>query len=192
MFSKIVPRGGGTYICPGGIPAVAKYLAAHPEGLAPIPTPGHELFDYMARLNEGGNDFVEIIGEPGDVVLLHPLMLHSASKNNLRIPRVITNPPVGSWFAFPKLNPGADPALLKVALKEPFNFNRENPDEFSLVELKTLRALGKDRFDFKPSIARKSIVPPRVGNQDKMKQAELQRLKDHAIKNNLPIPDICV
>ena len=58
----------------------------------------------------------------GDVVLLHPLMLHSASKNHLRVPRVITNPPV--------------------ALKAPFQFARNDPDEYSLVELKTLKALG--------------------------------------------------
>ena len=56
-------------------------------------------------------------------------MLHSAAKNFLRIPRVITNPPVG--------------------MREPFNFNRENPDDYSLVEKKTLAALGVDRLDFK-------------------------------------------
>ena len=56
-------------------------------------------------------------------------MLHSASKNHLRALRIITNP--------------------AVALKEPFNFNRENPEEYSLVERKTLRELGVDRLDFK-------------------------------------------
>lgn len=57
------------------------------------------------------------------------LVLHSASKNFLRIPRIITNPPV--------------------ALREPFNFNRENPDDYSLVERKTLAALGIDKLDFR-------------------------------------------
>ena len=42
------------------------------------------------------------------------------SKNMLRVPRVITNPPVG--------------------LGAPFNFDRERPEEYSLVERKTLRA----------------------------------------------------
>lgn len=56
-------------------------------------------------------------------------MLHSASKNHLRLPRIITNPPV--------------------SLNEPFNFNRENPDDFSLVEKKTLKELGVERLDFK-------------------------------------------
>jgi hypothetical protein len=38
--------------------------------------------------------FFEVTGEVGDVFLLHPFMLHSASKNILRDVRVITNPPV--------------------------------------------------------------------------------------------------
>ena len=56
-------------------------------------------------------------------------MLHSASKNHTRIPRIITNPPA--------------------ALKEPFKFNRKNPSDFSLVEKKTLDALGVEQLDFK-------------------------------------------
>ena len=92
--------------------------------------------------------FVEVTGEVGDVVLLHPLMLHSASKNYLRIPRVITNPPVG--------------------LKEPFNFARENPDDYSLVEKRTLKALGVDKFEYKITTERRRVVPMRVQIQRKM------------------------
>ncbi len=95
-------------------------------------------------------------GEIGDVVLMHPLMLHTASKNHLRVPRVITNPPV--------------------ALREPFNFNRGNPDDYSLVERKTLRALGLDRFEFKPTTERKRLVPKRVGVQNDMLLQEKRRL----------------
>lgn len=56
-------------------------------------------------------------------------MLHSASRNHTRAPRIITNPPV--------------------SLKEPFNFNRENPEDYSIVEKKTLKELGVDKLDFK-------------------------------------------
>jgi hypothetical protein len=65
--------------------------------------------------------FHEMTGEVGDVYLLHPLMVHSATKNATRVPRVITNPPV--------------------ALKEPFRLSRgvEAGNKFSLVEQKTLR-----------------------------------------------------
>lgn len=32
---------------------------------------------------------------------------------------------------------------------EPMNFNRENPDDFSLVEKTVLRALGVERLDYR-------------------------------------------
>lgn len=63
-------------------------------------------------------------GEVGDVFLLHPFMLHSASKNLLRNVRLITNP--------------------LVSLKQPFNLSRigEDRKNYSLVEQKTLMELG--------------------------------------------------
>ena len=85
-------------------------------------------------------------------------MLHTASKNQLRVPRVITNPPVG--------------------LRAPFNFSRERPEEYSLVERKTLRALGVDRLDFKPTAERREIVPKRVLIQRAMLEAEKKRLEE--------------
>jgi len=172
VFSDIVEGGGGTYIAPGSIGPNAKHLAAHPEGLLPGMGSGPRSIDYRARLEESGDDFVELTGNIGDVILMHPLMLHSASKNSLRRIRIITNPPA--------------------ALKEPFNFNRENPDDFSLVELKTLKALGKERYDFKPAVPRERLVPARVGIQGAAKKLELERLKEHAVQHGLPIPEICV
>ncbi|KAI0652874.1 hypothetical protein C8Q70DRAFT_929079 [Cubamyces menziesii] len=169
IFSNIQHMGGATYIAPEGIDAVARYLAAHPEGVIPR----HLSFIPSTSTAENPQDdpgfwshpecakrctkFVELTGEVGDVVLLHPLMLHSASKNHLRIPRVITNPPV--------------------ALKEPFNFSREDLGEYSLVELKTLRALGVERLEFKPTTERRRIVPPRVALQEKMLEEERTRLR---------------
>jgi len=38
--------------------------------------------------------FVEATGEAGDVYLLHPYILHAKSQNVLRLPRIITNPPL--------------------------------------------------------------------------------------------------
>ena len=67
--------------------------------------------------------FFEVTGNVGDVFILHPLMLHSASTNLHRDLRIITN--------------------AAVSLKEPFNFNRANPKDYSLVEQKTLRDLGR-------------------------------------------------
>jgi hypothetical protein len=64
------------------------------------------------------SSFHEMTGKIGDVILLHPLMLHTASKNGKRAVRIITNPPIH--------------------LNEPFIFNREDGKE-SLVERKTIQ-----------------------------------------------------
>ena len=164
VFSDIKPRGGGTFIAPEGIELVAKYLAAHPEGVLPTGmsfTPSTSQYTnpkddpgYYSHLEEVKkcSKFFEITGEVGDVVLLHPLMLHSASKNHLRIPRIITNPPV--------------------SLREPFNFNRKDPNDFSLVELKTLKALGVDKLEFKITTERRRITPKSRAAKDKLKLEE--------------------
>lgn len=85
---------------------------------------GHELQWFYDQSKDASKCklFQQRTGECGDVVLIHPLMMHSASRNSLHIPRVITNPFVG--------------------LKEPFNFNREDPREYSLIKKKTLKELG--------------------------------------------------
>ena len=104
------------------------------------------------------NEFHEMTGDVGDVILLHPLMVHSQSVNSLRDPRIITNPPV--------------------SLNEPFNFNREDPNQFSIVEKKTLRDLGKDRLrGWKIKDGRAFVVPERIKEQERMKQQEEERLK---------------
>ncbi|KAL5524462.1 hypothetical protein ACEPAF_9602 [Sanghuangporus sanghuang] len=176
IYSPIVPRGGGTCIAPEGVGLIANYLAAHPEGVLPTGlsfTPSTSTYEnhqdhpeYWSNLKEVKRckDFVELTGEPGDVVLMHPLMLHSASKNHLRLPRIITNPPV--------------------SLREPFNFNRENPEDFSLVEKKTLKELGVNRLDFKITTERKNIVPARVATQQKMLEEEKRRLEELKAKAN--------
>lgn len=88
--------------------------------------------------------FLEATGDVGDVYILHPFMLHSASRNLLRDIRIITNPPV--------------------SLKEPFNYNRPNPEHYSLVEQKILRDLGCPGGlpDWRITAPRERIVPDRV------------------------------
>lgn len=173
IFSDIKPRGGGTMISPDGLGLIANYLASHPEGVLPTGlsfTPSTSTYadpeaedpGYWSHLKEikRCTQFVEMIGETGDVVLMHPLMMHSASKNYTRVPRVITNPPV--------------------SLKEPFNFAREDPEGYSLVERKTLKALGVNRLDYKTTTERRRIVPARIGHRDKMLEEEKRRLAEAA------------
>jgi len=166
LYSDIKPRGGGTYIAEDSVGIIARWLRDHPNGVRPGLGPGDDKFDHLARINEC-NIFTEMTGERGDVILLHPLMMHSASKNHTRAIRLITNPPV--------------------SLKEPFNFNRSNPAEFSLVERKTLKELGVDRLDFAPGVPRERIVPNRLNVQSKLLEEELERMKAHSGKTGMPI-----
>lgn len=150
VFTQIKPKGGGTMIAPDGIPLIARHLYVHPEGVMPG---GFGALDKIKQCKE----FHEITGSPGDVVLMHPFMLHSASRNSLRVPRIITNPPV--------------------LLKEPFNFNRADPNDYSIVERKTLSALGVDGLPgWKIKGERKVVVPERVRIQARMREEELKRL----------------
>ncbi|PSS00936.1 hypothetical protein BD289DRAFT_450037 [Coniella lustricola] len=197
LFTPI-PRqggGGGTALYPAGMRAVAAHLYAHPEGVSPrmvprgepgfLPAPAGTAEQDQGKLNwfntvasrggadgHGGDDFVEVTGDTGDVYLLHPLMLHSSTNNPLRNVRIITNPPV--------------------SLKKPFCFNRDSEkkqkeedeqDEdsgvYSLVERATLRMIGRERDGlqgWKITHEREKVVPERVRIQERMKQEELKRL----------------
>ena len=125
-WSDVAHKGGGTFIAPDSIGVVARYLADHPEGVDPS-------FDFGSLIGQC-QEFVEVTGEVGDFIILHPYMLHASSNNHSRTVRFMTNPPV--------------------VLKEPMNFNRANPDDFSLIELATLHGLGVERYDFRPTAPR--------------------------------------
>ncbi|MBE3044074.1 hypothetical protein IMZ48_16185, partial [Candidatus Bathyarchaeota archaeon] len=113
---------------------------------------GKGWFNEVARSCE---NFVEATGDAGDIYLLHPLMLHTASNNTLRHVRIITNPPIG--------------------IKEPFCFDRAD-GAYSLVEKATLRALGKeDLKGWGIKGAREAVVPDRIKVQEEMKRKELER-----------------
>ena len=53
---------------------------------------GRFAFLQVSEIIAGCEDFVELTGERGDVVLMHPFMLHTVSGNPSGRPRVITNP----------------------------------------------------------------------------------------------------
>ena len=129
LWSDIAHQGGGTFIAPDSVERMAKFFLEHPEGV----DPGG--FDFQ-RLIAECEEFVEVTGEVGDVIIMHPFMLHASSPNLSGKARFITNPPV--------------------VLKEPLDLNRENPEDYSLLELATLHALGLERLDFQPTRARKN------------------------------------
>jgi hypothetical protein len=121
VWRDIVPQGGGTFIACDSVKPIAEYLNNHREGL-------HPFENRFGGLISECQDFREVTAKAGDVIILHPYMLHASSQNHSGKARFITNPPV--------------------ALKEPMNFNRENPADFSPVEQVVLNALGVDRLDF--------------------------------------------
>lgn len=131
----------------------------HPEGVLPSMQPvdmqgefnPHEVLVKSSLTRDEA--FHEATGEFADVYLLHPLILHSVSRNLPRRPRVILNPPV--------------------SLKEPFQLNR--PDgRYHQVEMKTLSELGKPDGlgDWKIAGKREPIVPERLKAYEKEKAAK--------------------
>ncbi|KAI0180946.1 dihydrofolate reductase-like domain-containing protein [Hypoxylon sp. FL1284] len=171
LFTDIAPEGGGTMLCPPAIATVARHLAAHPEGVSPRMVPrAHPDFPrernlaWYAAIARACPDagFVEAVGDVGDVYLLHPLMMHSATSNARRNVRIITNPPV--------------------AVREPFRFDRRGDEdgEHSLVELKTMAAAGgaDSLRGWAITHPRERLVPERVRIQEAMKREEMRRLEE--------------
>ncbi len=150
IFSEIRPRGGGTLIACDSPGIVARCLAEHPEGLEPggqIP---------VKELVSQCRDFRELTGKPGDVVLLHPFIIHASSYNHLPVARFMINPP-------PRL-------------KEPMRFERNDGSAYSVVERSILNALGKKSYDFRIATPRRKVVPARIARQQALLEQEKARL----------------
>jgi hypothetical protein len=148
IWSDIEPRGGGTFVACDSVPVVARFLAARPEGVRPGQIDSRALIAQC-------HDFVEFTGQVGDVVLLHPFVLHASSPNHSGRPRFLTNPPV--------------------QLKRPMCFDRRHEEEHSPVERAVLQGLGVERLAFRPEGPREKITPARVIRQRKMRQQERSR-----------------
>jgi hypothetical protein len=157
LFSDVMPGAGGTFIAADSPSHVARWLAANPQGCggdAPAADePGIPTAEIIARCE----DFVELTGQAGDVVLMHPFMLHTVSVNPTDHPRIITNP--------------------APTLREPMRFDRF-PAPSSPVEMLVLRALGTHTHDFVPTTPRESnFVPHHMrGRGERELVALLQRL----------------
>jgi hypothetical protein len=181
LFSDIEEDGGGTIVAPEGVGKVARWLVSllvslltktradcsqydHPNGVSPLMIPvkqstAKEGLGFCSNLIKSCTEFHEMTGKVGDVILLHPLMVHSAAKNGKRMPRIIINPPV--------------------ALRAPFNFDRMDESKYSLVELKTIKEIGAENGKrWKITGKRGRIVPERVRIQEQLRNEERQRLEE--------------
>ena len=148
VWRDIAPRGGGTYFAPDSVGPIARTLVSHPEGLRP------EDFDFEA-LRAECSDFRELTGRAGDVIWMHPYMLHSISSNTSDRPRVLSNP--------------------SSSLAEPMCFDRED-DAYSPVERCILNALGVERIAFEPTRPRERLHPEREQDWKRQREAEKRRL----------------
>ncbi|EMR68569.1 hypothetical protein UCREL1_4416 [Eutypa lata UCREL1] len=171
-WSDIEKNGGATWICDEGPKKIGQFLYDHPEGLNPMMCPReepivyaveHSVFNTIIR-DASDEGFHEMTGKKGDVILMHPLMLHSASENGRRLARIITNPPV--------------------SLAAPFQFNRDNPADYSLVELKTMQDLGgPEKFkDWKITGEREMFAPGQVQRKTELRALENERLRKLGLK----------
>jgi hypothetical protein len=117
IFSDIGSGDGGTALSERSHHITARILSdAEPDGLG--------MSELTRRVNLHPNaraKVVEATGNAGDVVLIHPFLLHGRSPNTGPHVRFICNP--------------------CFALHEPMNFNRTNSAEYSPVEQAVVNAL---------------------------------------------------
>ena len=120
LFSDIGEGEGGTALAAGSHSRVAQLLLEHErEGL-----PGGELTRRALKLPGVLDDLVEVNGKAGDVVLLHPFLVHARSKNlGLR--------------GLDSVRFGCFPA---VALRESMDLDRDDEQSYSAVETAIVRA----------------------------------------------------
>ena len=128
LWDDVGHRGGATFIAPDSIQVMSRFLAERTDGA---------YRSEFAPLIDQCKEFKEMTGRCGDVILLHPFMLHNSSYNVSGHPRIMSNPPL--------------------ALREPMDFNREDPAAFSPIERCILNALGVDRLDYKRTAGREYL-----------------------------------
>ena len=140
IYTDIEPESGGTFLARDSIAPVARLLAGCPAGLHPDGVQGGGYL--LPGLIEQCSDFVELTGEAGDVVLVHPYMLHRVSVNPSPRPRFIAN--------------------MALVLAKPMCFSRPADDAYSLVELAVLRRLNVSSLDFQTTRRALRVNPPSV------------------------------
>lgn len=147
IYTQILPRSGGTFIAKDSIAPVARLLSENPQGFHADGTQGAGYL--IPYLIDQCSEFVELTGEPGDLAILHPYMLHRRTVNPSDRPRFIAN--------------------LAIVLNEPMRFNLGTRESYSIAELTVLHALGQNSFSFDVTSPRQAYVPGPFRQSDAVK-----------------------
>ena len=126
---------GPTYVAVDSVAGVARLLADHPEGIDPS-----EVLTAVPTILSGCQDFRELTGSQGDIVLAHPYMLHTASVNATDRPRLISNS--------------------SVMLRSPIDLSAPARAAAPLAR-SILTALGVDQIDFGATGPRGRVISDR-------------------------------
>ena len=126
IWRQIEPQSGGTFFAPDSVPLICKELYDHPEGLCHTHPFG--------RLINRCADFREMTAATGDVILLHPFMLHAPSQNPSGRIRFMNNK--------------------VVSLKEPMQFKR-NDGAYTILEESILQTFAKRSMHYQITGERK-------------------------------------
>ncbi|KZT54362.1 hypothetical protein CALCODRAFT_438776 [Calocera cornea HHB12733] len=155
LFTDVPPRGGGTFLCEDGIAGIEECFYKHKQGL------DSPFTNLSAAHVKNCKVFSQVSGKAGDTFILHPYIPHTNGPNHLRTPRIITNP--------------------HVTLKEPFNLDRDDPSDYSLIERVILDRLGRDRIpesEYRdPSVPRISYYPRNLPLRTTGVPDEIRRLQ---------------
>jgi hypothetical protein len=119
LFTDIEPGGGGTAVRVGSHRYTACILAeAEPDGLTP-----REL-DLRATAATQHLSVVEVTGEAGDIIIMHPFTVHAPSTNTSDRARIA--------------------AIKLIRLYEAMILKRQDTVDYSPVELAIVNALGEN------------------------------------------------
>ena len=117
LFTDVAPGGGGTAVKPGSHHFCSRILQeAEPDGF--------EVSELARVVGDATMDLpaIEILGNAGDILMMHPHLYHASSPNCSDTVRIASN--------------------FCVTLHEPMNLNQPDPAAYSLVEKAIVQALS--------------------------------------------------
>lgn len=76
FYDDVLPQSGGTQIALDSIEVAARFFAEHPEGVHPDLAQSAVLAPFLKQV-EGEGRFEELIGEAGDLAIIHPCTFFS-------------------------------------------------------------------------------------------------------------------